>query len=166
MLRASWFGAGRHCRPDARRLTRSFYSPTPSPCNVPQTHAVVPSGTHPPSVPLTPAPLNLRSGHTPFPSYLSPEKSDRGGVGCSAEFTKPGFPAGARDKRPPKAAADLTEGVRRTLSARLKYRVGKQSEITTLSPPAESWSEAPTLPKTETSPEKSGEVRGSPRSTA
>ena len=39
-----------------------------------------------------------------------------------------GFPAGTRDKRPPKAAANLFEGVRRLRSRRLKSRVGKQSE--------------------------------------
>ncbi len=71
MLRAPWFGAGRCCRPGSRRLTRSFYSQTPLSCNVPQTHAVVPPGTIPPSATLNPAPLNLRSGHIPSQSDFS-----------------------------------------------------------------------------------------------
>ena len=137
VLRASWFGAGRHCRPGARRLTQSFYSPPASSCNVLQTHAVVPSGTHPPSVPLVPAPLNLRSGHTPFPSFLTPERDGLERCGMPAEIASPGFPGRTRNERPPEAAADLSEGVRRTHSGRLKDRVGKQSEMTKFEPPDE-----------------------------
>ena len=143
MLRASWFGAGRHCRPGARRLTQSFYSPPASSCNVLQTHAVVPSGTHPPSVPLVPAPLNLRSGHTPFPSFLTPERDGLERCGMPAEIASPGFPGRTRNERPPEAAADLSEGVRRTHSGRLKDRVGKQSEMTKFEPPDEPWSRRP-----------------------
>ena len=57
-----------------RRLTRSFCGAF---ChrNVPQTHAVVPSGTTPPSAPLTPAPHNLRPGHArPASSILIREE--------------------------------------------------------------------------------------------
>ena len=74
-------------------------------------------------------------------------RSVSGGIGRSAEIAEPGFPAKTRDKRPPKAAADLTEGVRRPRSGRLKYRVGKQSEIPTSSPPAEPWSGVPYTPE-------------------
>ena len=54
-----------------------------------------------------------------------------------AEIASPGFPGRTRNERPPEAAADLSEGVRRTHGGRLKDRVGKQSEMTKFEPPDE-----------------------------